>query len=101
MSTPLTNSRSNLRGIRELLAVQYSERRQVFLLLQKLDAARRVRFLAWACKQATRGGLVPVGITKQTGEAAEVYWDICLLCHSYGLSWRVVAERLERAVAAH
>jgi hypothetical protein len=78
--------------------VELDDRREIWRLLAKLTPARRLRFLAWACRQV-RGPLpVRVNEATHTGTANEAYADLMALEVMYRLDLAAAAARLERLV---
>lgn len=75
-------------------------RREIFFLLQHLDANERIQFLKWASdlsnfKRQWQGPQVYVLDTTE-GHVAETYFDLMALSVHYGLDLLDVLPELER-----
>ena len=78
-------------------------RREMLILLQKLDPAARVAWLYW-CMDATNDGImlrhsppwVLVTITNATGDPMETFLDFCMMVSGHGMDPKRGLVELEK-----
>ncbi len=86
---------------KQLLAVDDRDTRQeVYVLLSKIPAARRLAWLRWACASVTLAGSKqsPVVPPTHSGNAMEVYLDSWALVNDYHLDPAASLKKLEEVV---
>lgn len=74
------------------LSFDRDERKELYLLLGRLDRRERLQFLAWCCQQVK--GPLGVQVTSSSGETKDVWGDLVSLAGVYGFSLRTALEKL-------
>ncbi len=74
------------------------DRREVFILFDRLSPAKRVQFLRWCCTKSTAAKLSPYIQPNHSGLTMECVLDFYGLIGQYGLNADFAFKALERFV---
>lgn len=78
--------------------LERDERRDLFRLLDRIDARQRLEFLHWCCREASKNRPLGVQVTRQTGTARDVWGDVMLLAYAHDFDLRVALTELVRRI---
>ena len=79
------------------LNLDRDERKELYILLGRLDKRQRLKFLNWACSRVSRGHL-HTKVTSSSGESLDVWGDLINLAGVHGLDLREATNKLAEIV---
>lgn len=85
-------------ALEQIGLLERDEKRDLFVLLKRLDPRERLDYLAWACREAGRNRPDKVTVTSSTGTERDVWGDLMSLTFAYDLDPRAALAELVRRV---
>lgn len=74
--------------------IERNERREIWMMLDRLQPRQRVKFLRQQCAKASKNDVLGVQVTGSSGLTNSVYMDCCFLALQYNVDLEGLADDL-------
>lgn len=81
----------------QFLNLELDDRRELWVLLDRLEPRKRILWLEWCCRQVSRPGMV-VEVISSDGTVEDVFADAMTILNQNGLSLEVAGGKLVQMV---